>query len=172
MGDTELPNHRLPMFEIGQKFARLPGSDWVMQKLFGSARVRRAESVGLGGCFHDMEIAEGEFKSWFVDPLVADARLMRGQMNFARSVDWSFVDELPEIHGQIKAPVLMIWGEEDEVFPIQGAREMIGQFPGGARLVALPQGRLFAHEEFTEAFVAHARPFLCEIFGWGDDHDA
>jgi len=165
MGDTELPNHRLPVFEISQKLAKLPGSDWMMRKLFDSKMVRRNSSVGLGGSFKDIEFGEGDFKRYFIDPLVADGTAMKGQMNFARSVDWSFVDELPEVHAKIQAPVLMVWGDADEIFPLEGARKMIDQFPSGARLEVVPGAKLFVHEEFPDTFVSHAGPFLDEIFG-------
>jgi pimeloyl-ACP methyl ester carboxylesterase len=53
-----------------------------------------------------------------------------------------------------------VWGPDDPFFPILKARAMLTQFRGGAELVEIPGGKLFAHEDHPEAFAAHAGAFL------------
>ena len=163
LGDTELPAHRLLAFEIGQKLASLPGASRVMRAMMGSKRVCHSKAF-FGGCFGDTEFIEGDFRSFFIEPLVASKRATEGQLNFARHVEWSVLDTLEEVHRQIEAPTLLVWGEQDRIFPLAGARQMLDQFPAGVTLEVIPDASLFVHEEKTEVFVGCARPFLMGCF--------
>jgi haloalkane dehalogenase len=62
-------------------------------------------------------------------------------------------------------PVQLIWGEDDPFFPLAGARRMLAQFAGGARLEVIPRAKLFAHEDHPAEFAALARPFLESLMG-------
>ena len=56
----------------------------------------------------------------------------------------------------------MIWGSQDKLyFPVTKAKEMVNQF-ADARLVEIPEGKLFVHEDHVETFLSHALPFLRE----------
>jgi pimeloyl-ACP methyl ester carboxylesterase len=82
-----------------------------------------------------------------------------------RSVDFDLVDALAEVHGRIRAPTLCVWGPDDPFFPVAKARTMLPQFAGPAELVEIPRGRLFAHEDHPEEFLAHTLPFLQRTLG-------
>ncbi len=161
MGDTELPGHHVTTFEMLQKALSMPGASTAMRAAWRSERLLRSK-YGFASCFVNKDLIMGDFHRWFVAPLTQNARAMDGQLHFVRGADWSILDRLPQIHAQIAAPVLMIWGERDRFFPLSGARKMIDQFPAGATLEVIPEGRLFVHEEHPERFVQLTRDFLLE----------
>jgi pimeloyl-ACP methyl ester carboxylesterase len=57
---------------------------------------------------------------------------------------------MPQIHAQITASVLLIWGAADPTFPVVGARQMVTEFPNSAGLIEIRKGKLLVHEEFPE----------------------
>jgi pimeloyl-ACP methyl ester carboxylesterase len=61
--------------------------------------------------------------------------------------------------------VLLVWGEEDTVFPVKDARPMIAQFGNCRGFVTAPGARLFVEEEKPEAITKIARDFLREYRG-------
>lgn len=153
MGDTELPNYHIASFEIGQKLAFVPGFETLTRQMLRSPRLRGSKPA-FGGCFGDPAQVEGEFAQWFIEPLIATPRALTGQVNFARHVEWSVLDTLTEVHSQIEAPVLLVWGDRDRIFPLDGARQMVDEFPGGCRLEVINDARLFVHEEHPEQLAA------------------
>ena len=120
--------------------------------------------LGLGPLFTDAAYIDGEFAELFLAPL-EDPRVLAGQLKLLRSVDFDESDALAEVHRRIRAPVLCIWGPEDPFFPVAKARAMLPQFTGPASLVEIPRGKLFAHEDRAEEFLAHALPFLRRSMG-------
>ena len=54
--------------------------------------------------------------------------------------------DLGQLHRRIDVPVVLVWGEHDKFFPVDRAREMLGEF-SDARLEVVAGAGLFAHEE-------------------------
>ena len=84
-------------------------------------------------------------------------------MQLLRTLEKQVFAQLPDIHGRIRVPVLLIWGEDDPFFPLDRARPMLGQFGGEARLEIIPGAKLFAHEDHPGEFAGLARPFLSSL---------
>ena len=110
--------------------------------------------------------------------LNVDAPMLRSSAQAARqfalvqNLDVGLVDRLVEVHGRIRAPTLLLWGEHDPIFPLAKARAMASQFAGGASLEVLPGGKTFVHEEQPDAFARWARPFLLRAFEQGGGRQA
>jgi haloalkane dehalogenase len=162
MGNTEIPGHHSRVVELICAAARLPGGAAAFIALMRS-RTIRLSALGFRGCFTDPRYVEGEFGDLFVRPLFASSRAAEGQFELARHLDFDLIDRLRDEHSRIEAPVLMIWGPRDPFFPIEKARAMVGQFPGGAELVEIPSGKLFVHEDHPEEFATHTRRLLGRV---------
>ena len=67
-------------------------------------------------------------------------------MRLLKSFDLDLVRSLPEVHRRIDVPVQLVWGEQDQFFPVAWAREMVDTFPD-ARLAVVDGAGLFSHEE-------------------------
>jgi pimeloyl-ACP methyl ester carboxylesterase len=155
---TEIPEHRPPWIQFFQKIAN-PRQTGVLKFLM-SKRWFRHSSAAFGGCFKDRSLIEGEFYDLFIAPVLASDRKISGGTRFLLGIDWALVDALKRDHAEIKAPVLLVWGEEDTVFPVKDARPMAAQFGNCRGFVTVPGARLFVHEEKPEAIVKIVRDFL------------
>lgn len=156
---TEIPGHRPPWIPLFQQLAALPGTSLVFRLLLSSGRFVRSP-MGFGHCFADRRLLTGDFAAHFVRPLVKSSARMEGQMRYLRGIDWALVDRLATDHATIKNPVLLIWGEEDRIFPVQRARSMVAQFADCRGLHVVPGAKLFVHEEQPEVVAAHILAFL------------
>ncbi|MEO1060769.1 MAG: alpha/beta hydrolase [Actinomycetota bacterium] len=135
-------NWRFKAFIASSKapgFARILG--WAaMQR-----RVRRNQFV-LGGAFADNDLLDGEFEEFFLRPLNEVPDRLAAAVRLVRTFDTDHVEQFAEIHPRIDVPVKLVWGEEDQFFPVEWAREMVGSFPN-ASLEIIPGAGLFSHEE-------------------------
>lgn len=163
MGNTEIPGHHSRYIDLFLLLAKIPGGKSLLLQSMKLGPMRRS-SLGFGGCFTDPRYAEGEFAEWFLRPLVESKEVAAGHLRLLDTLDLSVVDRLPEVHGRIAAPVQMVWGPKDHFFPIGKARAILDQFPGGAELVEIERGRLFAHEDRATEFAAACKPFLLRAF--------
>jgi haloalkane dehalogenase len=159
LGNTEIPGYRPPALAALVALAKLPGGRRLLPLLLRARWLRRS-GLGFGGCFHDLRLIDGEFRTLFVDPLLTSPRAAAGQLALARQFDWTVIDDMARTHAQITAPVSLIWGVDDPWFPLARARGMLDQFPGGAELVEMPDGKLFIHEERPAEWADHALRFL------------
>lgn len=155
---TEIPGHRPPWIPFFQRIAN-PRQTGVFKALMGRRWFRRS-GAAFGGCFADLSLIEGEFLDIFIRPMLADPRRISGQTRYLMGIDWALVDGLKIDHAKITAPVLLVWGEDDPVFPVHEARAMAGQLGNCAGFVTIPGGKLFVHEEMPQALVPVLRNFL------------
>ncbi len=72
------------------------------------------------------------------------------------------MDGLKTEHARIMAPVLLVWGAEDAVFPVAEARPMVAQFGNCKGFVTIPGAKLFAHDEKPEEVARVARDLLLD----------
>ncbi len=86
--------------------------------------------------------------------------------------------EIPRDIGKIKAPTLVLWGEEDHLIPVEAAH-MYANDIHGAKLVIYPHtGHLPQEEVADQSAAAVTAKFLCgfqrgqvlqEVLQWGND---
>ncbi len=162
LGNTEIPGHHPALVQAYVLAARI-GIAGPLLRWLAKGPLRKTR-LGLGPLFTDPAYIDGEFSELFLAPL-EDPRVLAGQLKLLRSIDFDESDALAEMHRRIRAPVLCIWGPEDPFFPVAKARTMLPQFAGPASLVEIPRGKLFAHEDRAEEFLAHALPFLRRSMG-------
>lgn len=163
---TEIPGHRPWLVALYVQSARLPGGAAMLRWLMKSRLVRRS-FLGFGGCFHDLSLADGDFHDFFVRPFIESAAVGSGQIQLLKNLDWSIIDGLQAVHQRITAPVRLIWGADDPLFPAGLARQMLRQFPAGGDFVEIPRSKLFVHEERPNEFALHTREFFDGLTGSG-----
>lgn len=161
LGNTEVPGHVPWQIRFYAVAARLPFGASALRLSMRSQLIRES-SLAFGGCFSDRALLRGEFHRLFVEPILASAEYGARTLAPLVNIDLSDFDVLESLHGGIRAPVLLAWGDRDPFFPIERARAMRGQFAGPAELRVLEGAKLFAHEERPEEFGVLARDFLLE----------
>lgn len=156
--DTEIPGHRPPFIPFFARTSALPGSAVVFRAMLGVGALRRS-SLALGGLFTDRRLLDGEFHELFIAPLLREPRALAGSIRYLQGIEWPVLDALREGHARLTAPTLLVWGDEDAIFPATEARPMTAQFPD-ARFVTIPGAALMPHEERPEAVLAAVETFL------------
>jgi haloalkane dehalogenase len=159
LGNTELTRHHPFLLNVYAWAAKRPRIAALLLAAMKLGVLRRSP-LGFGGCFTDPRFVDGEFGALFVRPLLTSREVATGQMGLVRNLDFGLIDRLDEVHARIHAPVLCIWGTDDPFFPLPKARRMLAELPGGAELVEIAGGKLFAHEDHADAFAAHTLRFL------------
>jgi pimeloyl-ACP methyl ester carboxylesterase len=162
LGNTEIPGWHPPLMSRVKRMTNLPFGPSLLRMLMNSRRFRRSSS-GFRGCFRDIDHIEGEFHELFVAPLLASRARGDAAQAIVRTLDERWIEQLVEVHARVHAPVQLLWGEHDRIFPLALARAMLPQFPR-ATLEVLPGGKTFAHEEQPATFATLAGSFLESVF--------
>lgn len=157
--NTEIPYHRPPWIQLFQSAIRLPGA-LSSFRLSMSSRLYRRSGMGFGGCFTDLDLLDGEFHQYTVQPLLDSPRRMEGVLHYLGGITWPVVDALAENHRKISAPVLLVWGEDDPTFPLEHARPMVAQFADCRGLLIVPETKLLLYEEKPAEVLEKTLPFL------------
>ena len=116
----------------------------------------------LGDAFHNRDLIDGEFSEFFLDPLHTSQIYRDATISLLRSFDFALVAQLRELHQQIHVPVGLVWGELDKFFPLNWAREMVGDF-SNARLDVIKGAGLFSHEERPAEVASALLPTLVSV---------
>jgi haloalkane dehalogenase len=155
---TEIPNHRPPYIELLQRVAnpRVTFGFKVMMR----SRWFLTSKATFGGCFWNHDLIFGEFHATHIAPVLANDRRIMGLSHYLLGIDWQLVDGLAERHREITAPVLLVWGEEDTVFPVKEARPMVDQLGDCRGFITVPRTRLFVQEERPDEVVRIAGEFF------------
>lgn len=157
MSNTELPRHRPPWVPFYRWALGLPGSGALLRLALGSRTYLRS-SAAFGGCYSDPGRIDDEFVRTFIEPL-RTRRGVDGARRFLRAFDYAGVDELPAVHRRIRAPVHLVWGEDDVTFPVRLLPELTRSLStlGSVRRL---RGKLLVHDEQPVAYAAAIRDAL------------
>ncbi len=85
-----------------------------------------------------------------------------GQPAFYRQIaqmDFRYTDEVEGRYGEIKCPVLLLWGTEDDWIPLDRGRKLAGMIPG-CEFREVPGAGHLMQEDAPEAIVAAALTFF------------
>jgi pimeloyl-ACP methyl ester carboxylesterase len=94
----------------------------------------------------------------YVDPWLGEL----GQAAFYRQIaqmDSRYTDEIESRYGELRCPVLILWGEEDRWIPVERGRELAARIPT-ATLRCVPDAGHLVQEDAPEAIVAALLGFL------------
>lgn len=108
-----------------------------------------------GAAFHPL--SEQDMQC-YVDPWLGEP----GQSAFYRQIaqmDSRYTDEIESLYGELRCPVLILWGEQDRWIPIERGRELAARIPT-AKLLCVPDAGHLVQEDAPEAVVAALLGFL------------
>jgi pimeloyl-ACP methyl ester carboxylesterase len=156
--DTEQSAGLSLRFKMFLANRHVPGFGKVLGWLAGKPGLRRNGFV-LGDAFVDRSLLDGEFDEFFLQPLATDPARLAATMKVLRTFETRYVHELGALHRRIDVPVQLVWGAEDKFFPLDWAKEMVGDF-ADAQLAVVPDAGLFSHEERPAEVAAALLPVL------------
>ncbi len=157
--NTEMPGHRPPWIPLYRHLAALPGASLSFGALLGRRWFRRSP-LGLGGCFVNRDLLDGDFHARFIAPLLASPRRLQGSLHYLRGIGWDVVDGMRAVHARLRMPVQLLWGADDPTFPLPLGRAMAAQFSTPAAFVPIPRAALLPHEEQPELVLRPLLEFL------------
>ncbi len=99
-----------------------------------------------------------------LEPYIAPWLGPVGQPAFYRQIaqmDLAYTDEVQGRYGQIRCPVKLLWGQEDEWIPLERGRELAALIPG-CELTEVPGAGHLMQEDAPEAIVAAAIRFFAD----------
>jgi pimeloyl-ACP methyl ester carboxylesterase len=121
----------------------------------------------LRGAFHRK--MSDEALAPYVEPWLG----AEGQDAFYRQIaqaDQRFTDEVEPLYGEIAAPVLILWGEEDEWIPAETGRRLHALIPH-SQLRLIPAAGHFLQEDAPEAVASHLARFFSKAMGQASTSD-
>lgn len=157
--NTEMPNHRPPWIPLYRNLAKLPGSNATFRLIFASPIVRT--SMGLKGFYSSSSLLNDPHSlAPYVKPLVNSAKKMAGALGYLKGIEWNVVDDLVATHKRIEADTMIIWGEDDKIFPVDIAEKMSKQFNANTQFIRISKTELMPHEEKPEQVLEYVTPFF------------
>lgn len=97
----------------------------------------------------------------YVRPSRTDPAVRRDLRKVLAGMDSTYTNEAARSFPAFDAPVLLVWGPDDPIFPIEEAERLAELFPQ-ARLVEIPDTYCFAPEDRPEALADAVRTFMNE----------
>lgn len=94
----------------------------------------------------------------YVDPWLGES----GQAAFYRQIaqmDQRYTDEIESRYGEVRCPVMILWGEQDRWIPIEVGRELASRIPA-ATFRCVPGAGHLVQDDAPEAVVAALLGFL------------
>jgi pimeloyl-ACP methyl ester carboxylesterase len=162
--DTEIPGHTPALILLYAAMLSLPGSAGLFAKLT-SYRWYRRSKLGFGACFRALDHLDGDFHQACIEPLLADPG---AALRTFKHFDAKKMHALRDVHRQIKAPTVLIWGERDAFFPVEKARAMSRDFADLRGFHVLKDQALFVHDEAPELVAAQLLPWLSKLHRPGE----
>ena len=158
MINTEIPGHRPPRVSLYRRVAGLPGAGAMFGFLLRSRRFIRSST---GEFYSDPGLLDDpSYVGPYVNPLITSSKRMAGALGYLRGIEWGVVDAMRQNHSLIRADTLLLWGEDDQTFPVELAEEMSRQFNARTTFVRIKNASLLPHEERPEVVLRHLLLFL------------
>lgn len=80
------------------------------RQLLRTSRFARSQH-GFGACFHDPDALTEELVELFSRFWASAPERFEGMIAYLMAIDHGEVDQLHALHAQMRAPVMLIWGE-------------------------------------------------------------
>ena len=158
--NTEIPDHRPPFITYYQRLGTLPLVPLYIKNKLGQERFVRS-SKGFREFYSNRSMFDDKSNLGpYLDPLKNSYHKTKGAFKFLKGIDWKIIDGFKKTHKNIQAKVCLIWGEDDNTFPIHLGRNMAQQFNGYCDFHAISKASLMPHEEKPEEVLEIVQAFL------------
>jgi pimeloyl-ACP methyl ester carboxylesterase len=137
---------------------KLAGSPWFKPVML-HVTPRSLVTEGLNDAIVRKAVINDYMIDWYWDfARMEGTREATAERFSDRGGNWFFVKD----HiGQIKAPTLILWGEEDHLIPVAAAHEFNAAIPG-SKLIVYPATGHIPMEEMADQSAADVRAFLSQ----------
>ncbi len=159
--DTEMPGHLPSIVPKYQKILSTSVARLVFSWLLMSKRYARSR-FGFTSCFYNKNMITDEFLELFCHYWIKPKTKLNGLIAYLMAIDHHLVDELDEIHKNIKCPTLVLWGENDAIFPVALAKHMVMNMAKHTEFKVIAETGFLVHEERPAIVAKHILNFNYE----------
>ncbi len=135
----------------------LPGGIWLMAQAMYRLPWLRRHRIAFGGFSH-RPIPDATMARWF-EPLARVRANRRDVAKLLRGIDKSLTNALASELADKGTPVLLLWGQDDHLFPIELAHRLRGVLGESATLIEIPKAKGFVFYDAPEQIDAAIRQF-------------
>lgn len=160
LADGDVPGYHPPVVLALKLGARIPGSRSLYKALLSSRRLAKTRA-SLGQLFADLAAFDfDEFFDSLIKPLANDDSWHR--CCHRMTLEFLFRDSDAALSGydRLTMPKCLIWGEENQVFPLAQGKRLLEMLPDPVALEPVARAGLLVHEERPEAWIQIVRKFL------------
>lgn len=157
--DTEMPGHMPTIVPQYQMLLRFGLARFIFKQVLKSKRLGRS-NLGLRVCFYQPENISDEFLDLFFAYWAQTPQRLDGLVQYLMGVNHEEIDALRQVHQKISAPILVLWGQKDRIFPLKLAQDMVDSMPSGTQFQVLADAGFLVHEEKPELVSQHIIDFL------------
>jgi pimeloyl-ACP methyl ester carboxylesterase len=147
-----------PQFKPLQMLSAIPGSLFVTGQLL---RFRFGQAIAGYGLSVKHGLPERAIMQSYVRAGIESAGIRRDLRKFLRAVDSRYTLDAAERMKSFEKPVLVVWGAEDRLFPLDYPRRFAAAQPN-ARLEIIPDARTFVPEDQPKALAEAIARFVRE----------
>ncbi|MEM8527507.1 MAG: alpha/beta hydrolase [Bacteroidota bacterium] len=145
--NTEIPNHRPPWIPFYQKIGLLPMVPTIIRRLLNQRWFIKS-SMGFKELYTDKSMLDVNCNILpYINPVISSPTRTIGAFKYLKGIDWELVDKFKDLHKEIRARTLFIWGESDKTFPIKLGKQMLEQFSTETQFITIKNASLLPHEE-------------------------
>jgi pimeloyl-ACP methyl ester carboxylesterase len=137
---------------------RLPPLMWLVA---WTVRFRFVQRLPTAYGWASSEPIAPEIMRSYTDPIRTIPGVRRDLARLLRAVEKRYMFEAAEALPGFDKPALVLWGEDDRLFPLEHGRVLAALLPQG-RFETVPGSRTFVPEDQPERLAARAREFLAE----------
>ena len=167
IADTEVPGHIPDLVPTVSRLMRMTNRLVLFGWIARSKRFARSKA-GVGRIFSNVKLFDfDEFYHLMIEPLARSEAVHRGTLRFAQDFDFGEVDRLRESYGALTMPKLLLWGEDDRIFPLEQGWRLRDMLPPPVRFDLIPGAGMLIHEERPGAWVGALGSFLKETSAAG-----
>jgi pimeloyl-ACP methyl ester carboxylesterase len=123
----------------------------------------RARATFGAAVYHDPALLTDDIIDYYVAPMVSTPLRRRQYHAFHNALAPNPLAGVEAALRRSAAPVRMVWGASDMIFPVADAEYLDRIFPHSRGIRRIPKGKLFFQEEFPDVITEEALQLWCTI---------
>ncbi len=139
-------------FEYLPWLPRIPLAAWTMAKLMHHVGPLRRHDISFAA-FAKTPLPDTQLKDW-VRPMAKSSGVRRDVKKLLRSIDVNLTLALPDELKEAETSVLLAWGADDQLFPMDLARRLADAIGENAFLAEIPDAKTFVPHDAPKALAS------------------
>jgi len=160
LADTEVPGHKPALVRLLKAMLALPGSMTLFAAMTRSKALAKSP-LGFGTSFSSLKTFDfDDFFRVTLAPLGRSEQAMRSTLKFLKDFRFEDADATQASYHLLTMPKYLLWGEDDQIFPLEQGWRLRDMLPEPVRFDMFPGAGLLIHEERPDAWASAVGSFI------------